>query len=349
MRLAEDQRAWSNQSGRIDFNEGELFLATITAKDLPGRLIPAVPVPLDRGGELHPGALDAYVSWMVRQPIGGVAVWAHTGRGLFLPAPLRDRVLKTWRTSLPSGSLLVAAAGSPPDEHSPPALVERAYSMACRAAELGADALLVHPPAALRDRPDRDSLIIRYHTQIAQAGLPLVLFYLYQQAGGISYSQEVLAELLALPQVLGIKIATLDSVVTFQDITQLVLLRSPGKVVITGEDRFLAYSLMCGAQAALIGMAAACTTLQAGLLRAFRDGRSREFLTKSSLVDDLARHTFLDPMEGYIQRMLWCLVHERVIPPEAACDPWGPALQPAEFDRLGACLARLRLAAAAAT
>ena len=29
--------------------------------------------------------------------------------------------------------------------------------------------------------------------------------------------------------------------------------------MITGEDRFLAYSLMCGAQAALIGMAAACT------------------------------------------------------------------------------------------
>ena len=34
---------------------------------------------------------------------------------------------------------------------------------------------------------------------------------------------------------------------TFQDIARLVKTRAPGKLVITGEDRFLGYSLMCGA------------------------------------------------------------------------------------------------------
>ena len=68
-----------------------------------------------------------------------------------------------------------------------------------------------------------------------------------------------IVELLARPEVLGIKIATLDSVMTFQEIAGLVKSRAPGKLVITGEDRFLAYSLMCGGRAALIGMAAACT------------------------------------------------------------------------------------------
>ena len=58
-------------------------------------------------------------------------------------------------------------------------------------------------------------------------------------------------------------------------------------------------------------------------------------------VDDLAQHTFVAPMEGYILRMLWCLVHAGVIPAEAAHDPWGPHLGPAEFDQIGACLARL--------
>jgi 4-hydroxy-tetrahydrodipicolinate synthase len=140
----------------------------------------------------------------------------------------------------------------------------------------------------------------------------------------------------------GIKIATLDSVMTFQDIVRLVKERAPEKLVITGEDRFLAYSLMCGAQAALIGMAAACTDLQAELLRTHREGRTREFLGLSPLIDDLAQHTFLAPLDGYIQRMLWCLVHQRVIPAEAAHDPWGPPLAPAEFDRIGDCLERLR-------
>ena len=313
----------------------------INPADLAGRLIPAVPVPLDRSGNLHNGALEAYVSWMVNQPIGGVAVWAHTGRGLKLPPALADQVLKTWRTLLPSGCMLVAAAGAPPPDRSPRALFERAYAMACRAAELGADALLVHPPTTLRDRSDRDSLVIRYHSRIAQAGLPLVVFYLYEAAGGISYTPGVITELLARPDVLGIKIATLDSVITFQEITRLVQTRAPGKVVVTGEDRFLPYSLMCGAKAALIGMAAACTTVQAHLLRSHLEGRSSEFLALSPRIDDLAQHTFLAPMEGYIQRMLWCLVHQQVIPREAAHDPWGPQLDPAEFDRIGACVARV--------
>lgn len=199
----------------------------INPADLAGRLIPAVPVPLESSGDLHNGALEAYVSWMVNQPIGGVAVWAHTGRGLKLPPALADRVLKTWRTFLPSGSLLLAAAGVPPPHRSPSALFERAYSMACRAAELGADALLVHPPTALRDCSDRDSLVIRYHSRIAQAGLPLVAFYLYEAAGGISYTPDLIADLLARPDVLGIKIATLDSVMTFQEITRLVQTRTP--------------------------------------------------------------------------------------------------------------------------
>jgi 4-hydroxy-tetrahydrodipicolinate synthase len=217
--------------------------------------------------------------------------------------------------------------------------------MACRAAELGADAVLVHPPVALRDRPECDSLLIGYHSRIAEAGLPLILFYLYEAAGGISYTPQVLIELLARPEVIGIKIATLDSVITFQAIARLVKAQAPGKVVISGEDRFLPYSLMCGAQAALIGMAAACTTLQAELLRSHFAGRSRKFLALSSLIDDLAQHTFLDPMEGYIQRMLWCLVHQHVIPADAAYDPWGPSIDPAEFDRIGTCIARLEEAA----
>ena len=46
-------------------------------------------------------------------------------------------------------------------------------------------------------------------------------------------------------------------------------------------------------------------------------------------------------MDGYILRMLWCLVLQGVIPEDAAHDPWGPRLDPSEFDRLKECLRRL--------
>lgn len=116
----------------------------------------------------------------------------------------------------------------------------------------------------------------------------------------------------------------------------------PAKLILTGEDRFFGYSLMAGAQAALVGMGAACTALQAELVASHRQGRAAQFLALSAAVDDLARHTFVAPLEGYIQRMLWCLVHEGIIPAEAAYDPWGPPLDPAEFGRIGACLDRMR-------
>ena len=314
---------------------------TISVEQLTGRLIPAVPVPCGQSGEIHLPSLERYAEWMAGQPIGGVAVWAHTGRGLHLSDPAGDRVLAAWRRALPEGCTLIAAAGARPNQREIPDVIASAKAMARRAADLGADAILVHPPIAFRDRDDRERLILDYHATIAEVGLPLILFYLYEAAGGIAYSPELLSTLLRASGVLGIKVATLDSVMTFQDIARLIREESPDKLLITGEDRFLGYSLMCGARAALIGMAAACTDLQAELLHSYWRGESDRFLALNAAIDDLARHTFLAPMEGYIQRMLWCLVHQGVIPMESAFDPWGPSLDPAEFDRIGACLARL--------
>lgn len=313
----------------------------VTASDVDGRLIPAVPVPFDRDGRLHGRGLERYADWMNGQSIGGVAVWAHTGRGLLLNDEDGARVLSVWRRALSPGRILVAAAGSAGGRREPAEVLDAVRRMARRAADLGADALLVHPPAALRDREDRDALILDYHAAAADAGLPLVAFYLYEAAGGISYSPECLARLLERDEVLGIKIATLDRVMTFQDIVRLLADVAPDKLIITGEDRFLGYSLMCGARAALIGMGAACTELQAELLRSYRDGDAARFLSLSSAVDDLAQHTFIAPMEGYIRRMLWCLAIEGIIPEEAAHDPWGPAPESGEYERLRSCLSGL--------
>jgi 4-hydroxy-tetrahydrodipicolinate synthase len=281
------------------------------------------------------------VAHLAGQPLGGVAVWAHTGRGLWLTVEQRAEVLTAWRRGLSGGRYVIAAAGAPARVRQPEQVLQAARAMAEHAADLGADAVLVHPPGAFRGAADQDRLIGEYHAAVAEAGLPLVLFHLYEAAGGIAYGERVLAELLARPDVIGIKVATLNDVIGFQQVAALVRDRFPEKLLITGEDRFLGYSLMCGARAALIGMAAACTALQDALVQSYWSGDAARFLALNAPVDDLAQHTFVAPMEGYILRMLWCLVHQGVIPAEAAQDPWGPQLDAAEFDRLGACLARI--------
>ena len=277
---------------------------------------------------------------MAGQPISGVAVWAHTGRGLMLDDETAQRVLRDWREALPE-KVIVAGVGSRDQnfEDATAATVRMAES----AARFGADALLVYPPTWLRGHSLSDQLIVEHHARVAEVGLPLILFYLYEAAGGIAYNQTVLDELLDLPGVVGIKMATLDSVMTYQDVSRQQQERHPEKLFITGEDRFLGYSLQRGARAALIGMGSICCDLQTELIRAHAAGDSRGFLALSDAVDRLAETIFVQPMEGYIRRLLWALVHLGVIPFEAANDPWGPQLDSDEFEAIGRTLNALAL------
>ena len=241
---------------------------------------------------------------MSRQPIAGVAVWAHTGRGPHLSADQRHAVLADWRAALP-GKVIVAGANS--------------VEMARDAKRGGADALLAFPQSA-------DP--IAYHAALARE-LPVIAFYLYEAAGGVAYDDATLHAILAVPGVIGIKVATLDSVMTFQRIARVVR-EHEHALLITGEDRFLGYSITLGARAALIGMGAALTDVQAALLRSRASGDDRAFLRLSAQVDAFGQATFVPPMEGYIRRMLWALAADGVIADDACDDPWGPPVSPAQ-------------------
>jgi 4-hydroxy-tetrahydrodipicolinate synthase len=262
-----------------------------------------VPAPF-RGGALAEDAQRAYAQWMATQPVAGVAVWAHTGRGPHLSAEQRRCVLATWRRALPD-RVIVAGAGTP--------------EMAREGRAGGADLLLAFPR---RDDP------VRYHEALGRE-LPVLAFYLYEAAGGVAYDDPTLHAILDVPAVAGIKVATLDSVTTFQRVAA-VARAHPGKLLITGEDRFLGYSVMLGARAALIGMGAALTDLPARLLAAYRERDLGTFLGLTSALDAFGATTFGPPVEGYVRRMLWALAADGVIPPDACDDPWGPPLAAAE-------------------
>ena len=292
---------------------------------LTGGLIPATPVPFDREHRFHERAHEAYVSFMSSQPVAGIAVWAHTGRGLLLDDETSRKVFQQWRQGV-ADKPLIAGAGSRSRQSTPAEATSATLSMAAAAADYGADALLVYPPFWLKDHEQRDSLIVEHHERLSRTGMPLIVFYLYEAAGGVRYSATVLNELLSLPNVIGIKMATLDSVMTYQDVSRQIQSQHPDKLLITGEDRFLGYSLRRGANAALIGMGAVCCDLQAELIGAHYAGNAERFLELSDLADQLAEVLFIDPMEGYIGRILCALSQLGVIPADAAYDPWGPPL-----------------------
>jgi 4-hydroxy-tetrahydrodipicolinate synthase len=139
--------------------------------------------------------------------------------------------------------------------------------------------------------------------------------------------------LLSLPNVIGIKVATLDSVMTYQNIARC-LEQFPDKLLITGEDRFLGYSLLRGAHAALIGMGAVCTNLQVQLINAHFSKDAQRFLALSNTIDRLAEVLFVQPMDGYIGRILVALAQLEIIPADALTDPFGPQLTSREIEEI---------------
>src|SRR3990172_7881841 len=233
---------------------------------------------------------------MAGHQVAGVAVWPNTGRGPHLSAEQRRQVLATWRAALPM-SVIVAGANS--------------LDMARDAQAGGADALLAFP---------RTEDPVGYHQALGKE-LPVIAFYLYEAAGGVAYDNATLHGLLAAPAVMGIKVATLDSVMTFQRIAGLIR-EYPGKLLITGEDRFLGYSLTLGARSALVGMGAALTDIQARLVGSFATGDFGGFVRLSGVCDRFAQATFVAPIEGYVRRMLWAAAAEGAIPADACDDPW---------------------------
>ena len=301
---------------------------------LRGRLIAAIPSPTDEWPGGHLRADHDLVSRLADVPIGGVAVGTMpggTGRRLWESSA---RELGAWREGLRAGQLLVASAGASPGLRRPLDLFEAALATARKLADLGVDLLVVQPPGAVRGRPDRDRLVLEYHSEVAEAGLPMLVSYRPEASGGIRYGPEVLAQLLARPEILGVEVATIDGIVTFQQVEALVRELSPSKLVVSGEERFLGYSLMCGADSALVGMGCLFPELVLELMEAHFMGDAARFLARNATVDALARAIFAPPPEGIAPRMLLTLVQRGVLPLGAIDDASGPQSGRAQLDRL---------------
>ncbi|NUT32326.1 MAG: dihydrodipicolinate synthase family protein [Hamadaea sp.] len=275
------------------------------------QLVAATATPTGPDG-FDPDVFAHYLRGLVADGVGALAVLAHTGRGPFQTAEVRDQVITIARgTGVP---VIVGVGGSAGET------LDAVVRQAQRAAELGADGLLVFPAGT-------DALA--WHDALWQAsGLPLLAFDLYVRP----YPPAVLTELLAHPGVAGLKVARLHDAVACQ--AAIGAANDADRLAITGEDRMFGPSLLWGAQSALVGLAAAAVPVTARVLRAYADKEYADFVTASAALDRFAAVAFDEPVEGYVQRMLWTAAAEGRIPAGFAADPQAPPLPDGEHDRV---------------
>lgn len=311
-------------------------------KKIEKSVMPAVPVPFKKDGSIDYDSQASYVKWMNKQPIESVALWAHTGRGLHLTEKQRENVFDSWKRGLSNDKLILCGAGASDKESSDDKeYIARAVDMANHAKELGADMLLPYAPTMFRGRSDQDEMIIKYHEKISEVGLPMILFFLYEEAGGITYSEDVLRELFSMENVIGIKMATLDSIMTYQDVSNLIMEEFSNISLITGEDRMFGYTIIRGAIGALVGLGSIYTSLQHDMMKNYYEGKYKEFIENVIIVDQLAEHTFYAPMEGYIERILYILGRQGIIDIESTYDPYGPGVSDKEKGKIDKFIGKL--------
>lgn len=260
-------------------------------------------------GEVDLGVVARYFAGLVEDGVDGLAVLAHTGRGPYLAPDVRAAVIE--RAVALGVPVLVGVGGSPePSGAAEP--FAKAAEEARVAATLGAHGVLVFP--AEGDRLGGHDAIWR------AARLPMIAFDLYTRP----CPPDTMRDLLRHPGVAGLKTALLSDAMGCQ--RAISLARQEGRLAITGEDRMFGPSLLWGAEAALVGLAAASVGVTAAVMDTYRGSDLRAFDAASARLDRLATATFTEPMEGYVQRMLWLAAAEGRIPESHAHDPYGPPL-----------------------
>jgi 4-hydroxy-tetrahydrodipicolinate synthase len=278
-------------------------------------LIAATVLPMTDRAEPDDVALRSYIRWVVAQGVVGVAINADTGESAHLTPKEKIRVLEVVREELPANVMLVAGLAGP--------FTAAAVQQASDYKAAGADALLVFPIPAYLSIPLDPEIPYRYHSAIAEVGVPMILFQLQPALGGVNYDSETLTRMLQIDGVAAIKEASFDAR-RYMDIVALVQASGRQVSILTGNDNFIYESFLLGADGALIGFGAIMTEEQVHLIRLAHEHRYVDAAPLAKRVQRLADVVFAPPVANYRVRLKEALVMLGVIPNATVREPLLP-------------------------
>jgi len=249
--------------------------------------------------------LKGYMEWITRFRVGGLAINVDTGEGPSLSPEERKEVLSIASSVVRKRVPIIAGVSS--------STTIGAAKSAVEAKEAGADALLVFPHPTFLGQPLSSELPYQYHRAIADAAhLPIVIFQLQPALGGYELTEEIVSRLLEIPEVVAMKEALFDA----QKFTQAmrILRNAPRKItMLTGNDNFIAESLILGAEGALVGFGTLATDQQIEIFELVRKGKYQEAMEIWDNIRPLMDVIFGLPVRDYRARTKVALALQDVI------------------------------------
>lgn len=211
-----------------------------------------IPTPFDRDDRVDTVRLRAALARWVTTPLTGFVVLGSNGEAVLLDEDESDRVIAAARESVPKGRPFIAGTGRES--------TRAAVRAAKRAAELGADAVLVRTPGFFRTQMTNDAFVGHY-TAVADASPVPVLLYNFTALTGVNLLPAAVSRLATHPNIIGMK----ESGGDVAQIADLVSITPDDFGVLAGSASTFYAALSVGAVGGILALACvvpeACTRL----------------------------------------------------------------------------------------
>jgi 4-hydroxy-2-oxoglutarate aldolase len=198
-------------------------------------------------------------AWL-EHDLAGVVLFGSTGEGVLLDDDERAQLLESARAVVDGGRLLLAGTGS----ESTRATIRRSRA----AAEAGADAVLVQPPAFYKPQMTPEALRDHYRAVADASPIPVLLYQIPPRFSGVELPAGLVGELAQHPNIAGIK----DSSGDLRTLGALVDACGPRCSVLVGSGAVLYGALELGVSGGILAVSLLVPRLCAELYAHFRAG-----------------------------------------------------------------------------
>jgi len=216
--------------------------------------------PFDASGELDEAALRANIERFSGQGVAGFVIGGSTGEAVLLDTEERDRCVRTARAA--AGDLqIIAGTGAESLRHT--------LRLTRMAADAGADAVLVQPPAFYTGAMSAGTLINHFIAVADASPIPVFVYQVPPKFATLVFPDEVIGRLAEHPNIVGLK----DSRGDLDGLRRWVEITPEGFEVMVGNGALLLDALDAGAVGGILGVANVAPRECADLVRAHAEGR----------------------------------------------------------------------------
>jgi dihydrodipicolinate synthase/N-acetylneuraminate lyase len=242
-----------------------------------------VPTPFDDADRVDTARLKkALVKWMAR-PLAGVVVLGSNGEAALMDDFESDQAIVAARDVVPRDRTFLVGTGRESTQ---------ATIKACRrAAEHGADAVLVRTPGFFKSQMTND-VFVRHYTAVADASPVPVLLYNFTAVTGVNLLPAAVARLAPHPNIIGMK----ESGGDIAQVADLVSSTPADFIVLAGSAATFYAALCVGAAGGILALGNALPEACVRLFELTRAGRHDEALALQRELVPIAR--LLGPTYG---------------------------------------------------